>query len=288
MSDGATEMSYDSRLVTYESKCPLCESPETREFCVGHTQGHVYYVPWLDTLHWHLCRNCSHVFRRERLTELGEIELSISKTGKEKFHLDNQDTLRNEWGHVISWLLSICKGLPAEVFDIGFGDGAFLVAAQEFGLKFQGIDTQPEVIKHFQTLVPVNVKDCVKLGSYKDLKEVSRWPFVSICDIIEHTTDPKDLLSTCHRILQPGGLLLVSTPSVTSLPWVLMDIQHDNPYWVEIEHQHCFSSARLLMLLDEMGFSPISMRLNKRYKCGLDVLAWRKQDESPSGSSPKL
>lgn len=284
MSDGATEMSYDSRLVVFNSKCPLCDSTETPEFWIGHTQGHPGYVPWLDTLHWHLCQNCHHVFRRERLTELGEIELSQRPMAFER----NQDTLRDEWGDVLSWILSICKGLPGEVLDIGFGDGSFMGAAGEFGLAFQGIDFCPENVKRFQSTLPNGVKECVRVGSYKDLNVPNRWPFVAICDIIEHVQSPKDLLSTCHTILRPRGLLLVSTPNLTSLPWKLMDSKKENPYWAELEHHHCFSSARLLMLLDEMGFTPISLRLNKRYKCGIDVLAWRTEDESTSDSSPKL
>jgi predicted SAM-dependent methyltransferase len=78
-----------------------------------------------------------------------------------------------------------------------------------------------------------------------------------------------------HRLLKPGGVLLVSMPNSESAVWLALDQQNLNPYWAEIEHRHNFSRRRLYALLEEGGFAPRAYAVSDRYRACMEVIAER-------------
>lgn len=78
---------------------------------------------------------------------------------------------------------------------------------------------------------------------------------VTIWEVIEHVPDPAKTLIEIHRILQPGGTLLLSTPNGQSLQarfW--REHWHG---WELPRHIQVFSSRTLHQLLVEKGFAPV-------------------------------
>ena len=96
-----------------------------------------------------------------------------------------------------------------------------------------------------------------------------------MADVLEHMPYPKVGLEAAHRLLQPGGVLLVSIPNMGSAVWKAMDDGNANPYWGEIEHYHNFDRERLYALLAEGGFEPVRYGVSHRYRACMEVIAVR-------------
>jgi SAM-dependent methyltransferase len=80
---------------------------------------------------------------------------------------------------------------------------------------------------------------------------------VSLWDVLEHTPDPKSTLEECHRVLKPGGVLLVNYPDINSLVAQLMGRR-----WVFLlsVHLYYFTNRTLSRMLKELGFRPLEVK----------------------------
>ena len=100
-----------------------------------------------------------------------------------------------------------------KVLDIGCGTGKNLEEFCKFGKAF-GIDTSIDAIRFCREkrgLKNVTLASAQKTGFSYDSFDV-----VCILDVLEHTDDKKTL-KEIHRILKPGGLLLITVPAFNFL-----------------------------------------------------------------------
>jgi len=152
--------------------------------------------------------------------------------------------------------------------DVGFGNGALLFTAQEYGFTSVGVDVRIE---------NVNIMNALGVESYHtDLAHLSlatKCSVISMCDVLEHIPYPKPALSAARRLLKDGGVLLVSMPNSESMTWRISDMQNANPYWNEINHYHNFSRTRLYSMLNEHGFTPARYGISNRYLSCMEVVA---------------
>jgi 2-polyprenyl-3-methyl-5-hydroxy-6-metoxy-1,4-benzoquinol methylase len=152
--------------------------------------------------------------------------------------------------------------------DVGFGNAALLFTAREYGFEPVGLD-----------LRDANVKSLARSGIEAhciDIAELRpREPFdvISMNDVLEHMPYPGEGLVAAGRLLNAGGVLLVSTPNFDSDVWKAMDAAAANPYWGELEHYHNFGRNRLYAFLREHGFEPARYGVSERYRAGMEVIA---------------
>jgi len=73
--------------------------------------------------------------------------------------------------------------------------------------------------------------------------------------VIEHVHDPEAFIAECHRLLKPGGVLVVVTPNACSY-----GLEHFGPNWRGLEpprHLQIMTSSALATLANKCGFSRI-------------------------------
>jgi SAM-dependent methyltransferase len=96
----------------------------------------------------------------------------------------------------------------------------------------------------------------------------SAFDVVLNCEILEHLTmDPTHLLCECHRVLRPGGHLLLTTPNVLTLQnlWALGKgknfSDHYSGYGVYGRHNREYTPSEVVDLLLACGFTVTQVRL---------------------------
>ncbi|MEI7769856.1 MAG: glycosyltransferase [Chloroflexales bacterium] len=135
------------------------------------------------------------------------------------------------------------------LLEVGCGHGELLLEALQFGFSVHGLDISPSAVAFANRSLG---GDYVRCG----IIETAELPehFYDICvlsDLIEHTRDPVALMRRVHRLLKPGGLIFIATPSLDSWSARLL-----GSHWMEYktEHLYYFSRSTIENLLARTGF----------------------------------
>jgi 2-polyprenyl-3-methyl-5-hydroxy-6-metoxy-1,4-benzoquinol methylase len=134
-------------------------------------------------------------------------------------------------GRWLAWLLpplraavdATCRHLPpvppagGRLLDVGCGNGAFLRLASEMGWLVSGLDFDPQAVQQARS-----AGFDVTVGGVDALDHiVGHYDVITLSHVIEHVTDPNDLLDRLHRLLKPGGRLWLETPNINSFGHLL-------------------------------------------------------------------
>lgn len=87
-------------------------------------------------------------------------------------------------------------------------------------------------------------------------------------ELVEHVYDPVALLRECHRVLVPGGLLVLTTPNLATVQDRLAFLAGRAPRQVDPLHPYLwlhirpFTASLLRRVLRRAGFEPVAIRSN--------------------------
>jgi SAM-dependent methyltransferase len=81
---------------------------------------------------------------------------------------------------------------------------------------------------------------------------------VCAAHVIEHVARVESFLVACHRVLRPGGTLLLLTPNASA--WKLACFRDRWAWAVPEQHTHLLSADAATRLLAKGGFAPMMMR----------------------------
>jgi len=107
--------------------------------------------------------------------------------------------------------LHACPG--QRLLEIGCGSGAFLARMRRLGWDVCGLDTDPDAASWGRQAYGLNI-GCSTLEQ-ADFSADS-FDVITMNHVIEHVHDPVALMTECHRILRPGGRLILTTPNANS------------------------------------------------------------------------
>lgn len=254
--------------VDYEA-CPLCEFESGDELGVADLRRHPLFKPGLDeSLKWLRCGLCGHVFASGHFTpEALKLLFSVANPSQLPGSGDI-DRGRQLSGRIVERVVAARGGRLGRWLDAGFGNGALVTTAVEFGFHGVGIDVRADAVKRLAEFGYDAHESTLEAYS-----PTSPFDVVSLCDVVEHLEFPKQALAKVKQMLAPEGTLFISTPNLDCFQWKALDAAGKNPYWAELEHLHVFGRARLCALLEELGFGGFRYSVSERYLAGMEVLA---------------
>jgi 2-polyprenyl-3-methyl-5-hydroxy-6-metoxy-1,4-benzoquinol methylase len=154
------------------------------------------------------------------------------------------------------WLRARPGGI---LVDVGCGAGEFLVRMKELGWEVAGVELDQAAAE----IAERRLGKRVTRGALPDAGFItSSVDAVTANHVIEHMYDPKELLSEAHRILRPGGILVVTTPNIESLGHRVFKNR-----WRGLEpprHLHLFSMTSLRKCALGAGFVIQEVRTTAR------------------------
>jgi SAM-dependent methyltransferase len=113
----------------------------------------------------------------------------------------------------------------ARVLDVGAGSGAFSLRLRDAGWYPTALDatvsTELDGIRFIES-------DVAALSS---AVERENFPIVVVIETIEHLPNPSKFLQDCYDVLEPGGVLLLTTPNVLH-PYSKIKYVIKGKYWL--------------------------------------------------------
>ena len=106
------------------------------------------------------------------------------------------------------------------LLDLGAGCGLFLKTALGMGFSPEGVDVSKDVTTFITREVGCPTHTGTALSVLKKLPTAYA-DAITMIEVIEHLTDPVAVVSECHRVLKPGGVLYIQTGNIKS-PKALM------------------------------------------------------------------
>lgn len=217
--------------------CPVCSADEGRQIFVKKGFRHLK------------CDSCGMVYvnpvlREERLHSLYLDEYSWSQILCNQVQI-SMDRKKYKYGLDLINKYILKKG---RLIDIGCGPGLFLQVARERNWQVQGVEFNKLCLQHLKEL-KISVID-IPLEQAE--LPPNSYQCVTLWDVLEHIINPRYFLRTIHRILVPGGVLLVLIPNIESL---VSRILHDKSATFSGDsHVNFFNASTLAQLLEQVGF----------------------------------
>jgi 2-polyprenyl-3-methyl-5-hydroxy-6-metoxy-1,4-benzoquinol methylase len=151
------------------------------------------------------------------------------------------------------WPHSPRRGIPvigrARLLDFGCGGGSYLERMHRLGWVVTGLDKSAEAVEYIRARLGLRALEGTL--PHHELAEGS-FDLITMWHALEHVHEPLTVLREAHRLLAPGGRLLVATPNIDSLPfrwfgraWFGLDLPR---------HLTHFTPLTLRLMLEQAGF----------------------------------
>lgn len=227
------------------------------------SQHPLYRAPLPKTMRWLECAGCAHQYVEGYFGPEAMALLLTDSSQKPGFELESQ---RFAWSQLLEKLQALKPG--GRLLDVGFGSGALLTTAAEYGYDVTGLDVREDnvrVLKKFGYRV--------HLSDFAGFRADEPFDVLVLADVLEHLPFPGQALEQAHALLAKDGLLVLSMPNADSFLWQVLTRNGVNPYWYEIEHYHNFGRKRLAALLGQYGFEPLRYGISPRYLACMEVIS---------------
>jgi len=144
---------------------------------------------------------------------------------------------------------------PGRVLDIGCALGFFLDMARAEGWETVGVELSEFAARWAKDKLGLDVRT----GTLLDLHlPDDSFDVVTLWATIEHLADPIGTLREAHRVLMPGGFILITTGEVEG---ILDKLSRGLCYWYEPPaHLYYFSTRTMCAMLQKAGFRTLRVQ----------------------------
>lgn len=200
------------------------------------------------------CGSCGHVFvsLEERMGDALEDVYSHPDYGGFRDDPVFRLSARRELERIIgSW----CPP-PARLLDVGCGNGIFLEEAAGAGYEGHGIDVSDAAVSM-----------CAERGLSAEKRRVEDeelrglWDVVTMWDVIEHVMEPLHFVEYVKRLVRPGGIIFLKTPTVGSRTLGMLRVMKPlaRSTLQLPEHVNIFSERSMSLALEHSGLQVVCL-----------------------------
>jgi 2-polyprenyl-3-methyl-5-hydroxy-6-metoxy-1,4-benzoquinol methylase len=136
------------------------------------------------------------------------------------------------------------------ILDVGTAFGFFLEVARDAGFDPYGVE-----ISEYSGGIAAGKfgADRIHIGTLETAPFApGMFDAIAMSDLLEHVLDPIRILKLAHRLLRPGGVVLITTPNTDSLSRQLM-----GKNWLHYHLEHLFypNPKSIKIMASKAGFS---------------------------------
>ena len=226
--------------VLFESNMEDCDFREAVE---------TVYMLWGERYGRHVkCNNC-HLIYVNPIEKGNKINEAYSQRKSVDAAIIKESRLRATVAQV-----ELIKryGNGTRLLDIGCGEGFFLFNASKFGYVGKGVELSQDAAEYARREFGLDVE----VKSFEELRfSENHFDVVTMWQVLEHLLYPLTTLEEIHRILKPGGMLVITTPDIGRIPARILRRR----WWcITRLHINQFTTETLTNILKNAGFKNIS------------------------------
>jgi len=185
------------------------------------------------------CRDCKLVYLNPRPTA-EEIHSFYTEDYYRAF-LTGEELLKERESQLLAKFEKIKHLPPGHLLDIGCQKGEFPFFMKQRGWEVKGVE--------FSTTPPNLFGIDISYGTLEEAEfSPETFDLVTLWAVLEHVYHPRELLEEIHRILKPGGKVVLLVPNINSIPGRFM--RHDDVP----RHTTMFSKRTITKMLNITGF----------------------------------
>jgi SAM-dependent methyltransferase len=197
------------------------------------------------------CRGCGLHYINPRLRS--DLVLSSYEEGEDPLYVSQAHARERTFASSLEHIERVA-GHTGALLDVGTAAGAFLAAATARGWKAEGCEPNRWLADWGARHYGVRIRP----GSvFEQSYEPASFDVVTLWDVIEHTTNPRELLEHCRSLLRPGGVLVVNYPDIGS--WIARALGRRWLFLTSV-HLYYFDRRTMARLLESTGFSIAKVR----------------------------
>ena len=237
------------------SKCTVCGSTDTFELYPANVEIEKLSFTYVKTpcsgkiFRTVKCKKCTHVF-------CSPIPKNIYKNYEEV--VDKQYLRYTESIKVSARkILPIIKKYRSSgiILDVGCATGEFLEEARNFGYSVEGL----ELSRWSSDFVKRKGIRVYRERLEQLARKISgRYDVITLFGVIEHFENPIEEMKYISKLLKPGGLLVIWTGDINSLPSKILG---KNWWYWQGQHIQYFSHQSLNYLTEHSGFKHIATKI---------------------------
>jgi SAM-dependent methyltransferase len=189
-------------------ECPVCSGKRTKEVVRIHGFG------------WRQCEDCSHVFNGmrpnvEALTRFYEAADDTVNHADDYTDPKTRAYRKEQVARPKVEFVAKHRPPPGRWLDVGCGNGDLLAVAAELGYQGVGLEPNAASAKIARDAFGLDVHETL-LDAFAD-SNPGRFDVVSFIGLLDLVADPVAQLRDAARLLNPGGVVVVSLPNYNSL-----------------------------------------------------------------------
>lgn len=156
-------------------------------------------------------------------------------------------------------LIRPIRGL--RILDIPCGTGGFVKQMRSEGAICFGVDLDASAA--CTSIMVANINDSLPFAN-------ESFDVITCVEGVEHVHDAFYLMQECHRLLRPGGRLILSTPNLQNLRSRIKFLLRGTFFWFDtyairsVGHINIIPFFLLKHILKTAGFSQISVQANRK------------------------
>ena len=144
------------------------------------------------------------------------------------------------------------------LLDVGCYTGVFVEIAQDAGWDAWGVDPSAWAVQEAHKSGLQVVEGTLATTGFPD----AHFDVITLWDVIEHVEDPAAELRAAHRLLRPGGYLVVHTMDIDSL---FARVMGSHWPWLMEMHLFYFSQRTLRQMVKKAGYTILRCEPQGRY-----------------------
>ncbi|MFI5361363.1 MAG: class I SAM-dependent methyltransferase [Elusimicrobiota bacterium] len=220
-------------------------APDLCAVCAG---GALRFSFRRNGLEFRECRDCGCAF----LAPASAAGVRYDAAYFDSLRSNSESCRRSNAREQVRLLARFASGRPGRLLDVGCGLAEFLAQAEEAGWRVSGCD-----LPRPPGEAPPDGRweNRIRRGAPETWRyDPGSFDAVTAFGVLEHAADPGELLRRMAGWLRPGGLLMLTTPSLTSWSARLM-----GRFWPHFHREHLtyFTERALRALLERHGFGGI-------------------------------